>query len=74
LFATSLGKAAGKEEAVPEKRTKYQERIKVLREQAKDGNMRAMQELHKRYHIGQIMINGELVNLKQRLGESLSRY
>lgn len=59
---------------MPEKPTKYQERIKVLREQAKDGSMRAMQELHKRYHISQIMINGELVNLKDRFGESLSRH
>ena len=59
---------------MPEKPTKYQERIKVLREQAKEGSMRAMQELHKKYHISQIMINGELVNLKERLGESLSRY
>ena len=58
---------------MPVKPTRYQERIKVLREQAKDGSMRAMQELHQRYHISEIMINGELVNLKERLGGSLSR-
>ena len=55
------------------KPTRYQERIKVLREQAKHGDMKAMKEMHKRYHISEIMINGELVNLKERLGESLSR-
>jgi hypothetical protein len=74
LLATSFRKATGKEEAVPEKPTKYQERIRVLREQAKEGSMRAMQELHKKYHISQIMINGELVNLKERFRESMSRY
>lgn len=48
------------------KPTKYQERIKVLREQARNGNIRAMEELYKRYHVNEIMINYELVNLKER--------
>jgi len=59
---------------MPKKPTKYQERLKVLREQAKDGNMKAMEELHKRYHINEIMINGELVNLTERFAESLTRW
>ncbi len=59
---------------MPVKPTRYQERVKVLRKQAKHGNMRAMAELHKRYHISEIMINGELVNLKERFGGSLSRW
>jgi hypothetical protein len=48
------------------KPTKYQERIKVLREQARNGEMKAMEELYKRYHVNEIMINNELVNLKER--------
>ena len=48
------------------KPTKYQERIRVLREQARNGNMRAMEELYKRYHVNEIMINNELVNLKEK--------
>jgi hypothetical protein len=58
---------------VPVKPTRYQERIKVLRKQAQHGSVKAMAELHKRYHISEIMINGELVNLKQRLGGAVSR-
>ena len=58
---------------MPIKPTAYQERIKVLRRQAKHGNMRAMEELYKRYHINQIMINDELVNLKQRFVEPPSQ-
>jgi len=54
------------------KPTRYQERIKVLREQARDGNMRAMEELHKRYHINEMMINSQLVNLKEKFAGSLS--
>jgi hypothetical protein len=56
---------------MPKKPTRYQERIKVLREQAQDGSMKAMEELHKRYHINEIMINHELVNLKERFAESV---
>jgi len=66
-------KLQDKEEAMPKKPTRYQERLKVLREQAKDGNMRAMEELHRRYHINEIMINGELVNLKERFAGSVTR-
>ena len=55
------------------KPTKYEERLKVLREQARDGNMRAMEELHRRYHINEILINGELVNLTERFAESVTR-
>ena len=51
---------------MPRKPTPYQERIKVLREQARDGDMRAMEELYKRYHINEIMINNELVNIKEK--------
>lgn len=59
---------------MPGKSTKYHERIKVLREQARDGNMRAMEELHRRYHINQIMINHEVVNLKERFGRSIGTW
>jgi hypothetical protein len=48
------------------KPTKYQERMRVLREQARNGNMRAMEELYKRYHVNEIMINNELINLKEK--------
>lgn len=48
------------------KPTKYQERIRVLREQARNGKMSALEELYKRYHVNEIMINNELVNLKER--------
>ena len=51
---------------MPGKPTKYQERIRVLREQARNGKMRAMEELYKRYHVNEIMINNELVNLKEK--------
>jgi len=64
-------KLQDKEEAMPRKPTRYQERIKVLREQAKDGNKKAMEELHKRYHINEIMLNDEVVNLKERFGGSV---
>jgi len=59
---------------VPRKPSKYQERIKVLRKQADRGSNRAMEELHKRYHINEMMINGEVINLKDRFVESLSRF
>jgi hypothetical protein len=48
------------------KPTAYQERIKILREQAGNGDMRAMEELYKRYHINEIMINNEVVSLKDK--------
>lgn len=48
----------------------YRERLKVLHRQAKRGNVTAMEELHRRYHINKIMIDGELVDLKDRLLES----
>jgi len=51
---------------MPGKPTKYQERMRVLREQARNGNMRAMEEMYKRYHVNEIMINNELVNLKEK--------
>jgi len=59
---------------MPRKPTRYEERIKVLREQANSGNIKAMEELHKRYHINEIMINDEVVNLKKRFAESLSKW
>jgi len=59
---------------MPRKPSGYQERIKVLREQAQDGSMKAMEELHKRYHINEIMINDEVVNLKKRFAGSLSKW
>jgi len=58
---------------MPKKPTKYKERLKVLRDQAKDGNTKAMEELHRRYHINEIMINGELVNLTERFAGYPSR-
>jgi hypothetical protein len=48
------------------KPTPYQERIKLLREQARDGDTKAMEELYKRYHINEIMINNEVVNIKEK--------
>ncbi len=54
------------------KPTKYQERMKVLREQARNGETKAMQELYKRYHVNEIMINNELVNLKARFAGPLA--
>ncbi len=54
------------------KSTKYQERIRVLREQARNGKMSAMEELYKRYHVNEIMINNELVNLKERFAGSVT--
>ncbi len=59
---------------MPRKPSKYQERIKVLRKQADRGSNRAMEELHKRYHINEMMINGEVINLKDRFVESPSRF
>jgi hypothetical protein len=59
---------------MPRKTMSYQGRFKVLREQANRGDMKAMEELHKRYHINQIMIKDELVNLKERLERSLKTY
>jgi hypothetical protein len=54
------------------KPTKYQERIRVLREQARNGNMRALEELYKRYHVNEMMINNELVNLKEMFEGSVT--
>jgi hypothetical protein len=51
---------------MPPRQTKYRERLKILRKEAQRGSTTAMQELYKRYHINKIMINGELVNLKDR--------
>jgi hypothetical protein len=62
----------GKEEAVQRKPTGYEARGRALRERSKRGDKKAMEELYKRYHISQIMVNGELVNLKQKFGEPLS--
>ena len=56
------------------KLAEYQERIVKLRRQAQDGNTKAMEELYKRYHINQMMIDGELVNLKQKFVESPSGF
>ena len=56
------------------KLTSYEVRSRVLRERSKCGDKKAMKELYKRYHISQIMVNGELVNLKQRFGEPSSRF
>lgn len=56
------------------KQSKYQERIRFLREQARNGNMRAMEELYKRYHVNEIMINNKLVNLKERFAGSATRW
>ncbi len=57
---------------MPGKPTKYQERMRVLREQAKNGKMSAMEELYKKYHVNEIMINNELVNLKERFSGSVT--
>lgn len=59
---------------MPRKPTRYQERLKVLRKQANRGSNRAMEELHKRYHINEMMINGEVVNLRDRFVESPTRF
>ncbi|HVP36290.1 MAG TPA: hypothetical protein VMT04_04780 [Terriglobales bacterium] len=54
------------------KPTKYQERIRVLREQARNSDMRALEELYKRYHVNEIMINNELLNLKEMFAGSVT--
>ena len=59
---------------MPGKPSKYQERIRLLREQARNGNVRAMEELYKKYHVNEIMINNELVNLKERFAGSATRW
>ncbi len=59
---------------MPRKPSPYQVRLKVLRKQANRGSNRAMEELHKRYHINEMMINGEVVNLKDRFVESPARF
>jgi hypothetical protein len=51
---------------------KYRERFRVLREQARNGNIKAMEELYKRYHVNEIMINNELINLKERFEGSVT--
>jgi len=58
---------------MPPKPTTYQKRFRVLRAEAERGSMIAMQELHQRYHVNRLMMNGELVSLKERLKESLRR-
>jgi hypothetical protein len=55
------------------KPTAYQKRFRVLRAEAERGSMRAMQELHQRYHVNRLMMNGELVSLKDKLQQSLRR-
>jgi hypothetical protein len=59
-----------KEEHVPAKPSAYQQRIKILRRQAEEGDKSALKELHHRYHINKIFINGELLDLKERFVES----
>jgi hypothetical protein len=51
---------------VIKKPSPYQERLKLLRGQANVGNMKAMEELHRRYHINELMINDAVVNLKEK--------
>jgi hypothetical protein len=58
---------------MPPKPTTYQKRFRLLRAEAGRGSMRAMQELHQRYHVNRLMMNGELVSLEDRLKESLRR-
>lgn len=55
------------------KPTTYQKRFGVLRAEAERGSMKAIQELHQRYHVNRLMMNGELVSLRDRLKESLRR-
>ena len=52
---------------MPPKPTTYQKRFRVLRAAAERDSMRAMQELHQRYHVNRLMMNGELVRLKESL-------
>ena len=47
------------------KPTSYEVRGRVLRERSKRGDKKAMEELYNRYHINEIMVNGELVNLPE---------
>jgi hypothetical protein len=54
------------------KQAEYRERFVKLHRQAKDGSPKAMEELYRRYHINQMMIDGELVNLKQRFADPWS--
>lgn len=55
------------------KPTPYQKRLKVLRAEAERGSLQAVEELHRRYHINRLMINGELVRLKDKLVQSPRR-
>lgn len=58
---------------MPPKRTAYQERMQTLLREAKLGSPKAMVELYERYHVTRLMIKGEIVDLKNRLTQSLSR-
>ena len=53
-------------------RVKYHERLKKLRRQAQGGSTKAMEQLYSKCQINQIMINGELVDLKRRFAGSPS--
>jgi hypothetical protein len=55
------------------KPSKYQKRLEKLRRQAQGGSTKAMEQLYSKCHINQIMINGELVDLKRRFADSPSR-
>ncbi len=54
---------------MPARPSRYQERLKTLRRQAEGGDAAAMNELYRRYHINKMMIDGKLVNLKDRFGK-----
>jgi hypothetical protein len=56
------------------KQSEYRERIAKLRRQAENGSTKAMEELYRRYHINQMMIDGQLVNLRQKFVESPSGF
>jgi hypothetical protein len=58
---------------MPPKSTTYQKRFRVLRAEAERGSTRAMQEPRQGYHVNRLMMNGELVSLKDRLKKSLRR-
>ena len=56
------------------KPTAYQERMKAVLREARLGSLKAMGELYERYHVNRLMIKGELVDLKSRFTQSLSKY
>jgi hypothetical protein len=54
-------------------RVSYKERMGALLREAQSGSRKAMQELHRRYHINKMMIEGRLVDLAGEEAEGIGR-